>query len=59
MFSLLGLRPVRCLTCGKKSYIRLEEKDLTPPAAKERVSLDSPLAPAAPVAVETQPPRAA
>jgi hypothetical protein len=27
LLSLFGLRPVLCLTCGKKSYLRLAEKD--------------------------------
>ena len=29
LFSAVGLSPVRCLTCGSKSYMRLAEKDRT------------------------------
>lgn len=56
--SAFGLRPVRCLTCGKKSYMRLAEKDLTP-AEKPRTPMDAPLARVAPVQQESSPRRAA
>jgi hypothetical protein len=57
--SLLGLRPVRCLTCGRKSYIRLAAKDLTPPTGSKRGPLDAPLARVAPVAIDARTGRAA
>lgn len=48
LFSLIGLRPVRCLTCGRKSYKRIAEKDLNPPTrvtptAKPATPRDTPL----------------
>jgi hypothetical protein len=56
LFSIIGLRPVRCLTCGRKSYMRLNEKDLTPPE-KSNTPISAPLARVAPAelsAVEIQ-----
>jgi hypothetical protein len=51
-FSAFGLRPVRCLTCGRKSYIRIADKDLIV-CEKVNTPMSSPLAHVAPVHMET------
>jgi hypothetical protein len=39
LLSAIGLSTVRCLTCGCKSYMRLEERDRIP-KPKRRAALD-------------------
>jgi hypothetical protein len=56
LFSIFGLRPVRCLTCGSKSFLRLAEKDRTPTPNRRKIE---PEAPAAPVQKPNGPRRAA
>ena len=53
IFSFFGLRPVRCLTYLRKSYMRIEEKDL---ALLDRLNTpaSAPLARVAPVQAETR-----
>ena len=46
VMSIFSLRPVRCLTCGSKSYKRLRDKDLLP--SERSKTPDRPLARVAP-----------
>lgn len=41
LFSAIGLRPVICLTCGKKSHIHLNAKDLTPATRTRKPYVES------------------
>ena len=52
VFSLFGLRPVRCLTCLRKSYMRIADKDLIV-NEKGSTPMSAPLARVAPVQMET------
>lgn len=52
VFSLFGLRPVRCMTCLRKSYMRIAEKDLGS-LGRTNTPMSAPLARVAPVQMET------